>query len=88
MDLLSVSSGVLVVDQGTEHAVVRLCILLERRRFLKHKFLCMFREHAQSSHACFSHGRILVHVSLSTLIYKLFKLLLVLILFANTFFSF
>ena len=88
LDLLSMSSGVLVVDQGAEHAVMRLSILLEWRRLLKHKFLCVFREHAQSGHACFSHGRILEHVSLSTLIYKLFKLFLVLILFAKSFFSF
>ena len=88
LDLLSMSSGVLVIDQGTEHAVMRLSILLEWRRFLKHKFLSVFRKHAQSGHACFSHGRILEHVSLSSLIYKLFKLFLVLILFAKSFFSF
>ena len=86
IDLLSVVSGVLVVDQGTEHAVVRLSILLQRRRLLKHKFLCVFGEHAQSGHACFSHGRILEHISLCALLYKLIKFILVLILFSKLLF--
>ena len=72
LDLLSVSSSVLIVNQGTQHAIVRLCILLQRTWLLKHQFLCMFGQHAQSAHASFSDGRILEHVSLCSIIYKLF----------------